>query len=153
MVRTVRELYFVLNWHIMRCQLRRELAAEAQQTARSKMQAKVKSSSQYTLIIPHRVIQLTTISFWVPETGLRLPQVNKFPPKRVKYLAITSSIVLSFFLIYRTALRSQPIRGKFRRIGRIFPEHEERSLLDPDYSFVAVRRKTQTIFAKQSSTS
>ena len=34
-------------------------------------------SSQYTLIIPHRVIQLTTISFWVSETRLRLPQVNK----------------------------------------------------------------------------
>ena len=34
-------------------------------------------SSQYTLIIPHRVIQLTTISFWVPETRLCLPQVNK----------------------------------------------------------------------------
>ena len=34
-------------------------------------------SSQYTLIIPHRVIQLTTISFWDSETRLRLPQVNK----------------------------------------------------------------------------
>ena len=33
--------------------------------------------SQYTLIIPHRVIQLTTISFWVSETRLRLSQVNK----------------------------------------------------------------------------
>ena len=34
-------------------------------------------SSQDTFIIPHRVIQLTTISFWVSETRLRLPQVNK----------------------------------------------------------------------------
>ena len=34
-------------------------------------------SSQYTFIIPHGVIQLTTISFWVPETRLCLPQVNK----------------------------------------------------------------------------
>ena len=34
-------------------------------------------SSQYTLIIQHRVIQLTTVSFWVSETRLRLPQVNK----------------------------------------------------------------------------
>ena len=31
-------------------------------------------SSQYTLIIPHRVIQLTTISFWISETRLRLPR-------------------------------------------------------------------------------
>ena len=34
-------------------------------------------SSQYTSANPHRVIQLTTISFWVFETRLRLPQVNK----------------------------------------------------------------------------
>ena len=34
-------------------------------------------SSQYILIIPHRVNQLTTISFWVSETRLRLPQINK----------------------------------------------------------------------------
>ena len=31
------ELYFVLNWLIMRCKLRPELAADAQQTAWSKM--------------------------------------------------------------------------------------------------------------------
>ena len=43
-------------------------------------------------------------------------QINKFPPKRVKY---------------RRALHCKPIRGKVRRIGRIFPEHVERSFLDP----------------------
>ena len=31
------ELYFILNWLVMRCKLRHELAADAQQTARSKM--------------------------------------------------------------------------------------------------------------------
>ena len=83
------KLYFVLNWLVMRCKLRPQPAADAQQTAWSNMsEAQVKSiyfqvkssqvkSSQYTFIIPHRVIQLTTISFWVPETRLRLPQVNK----------------------------------------------------------------------------
>ena len=40
-------------------------------------------SSQYTWIIPHRVIQLTTISFWVSETRLCLPQVNKQIPSEV----------------------------------------------------------------------
>ena len=60
---------------MMRCKLRPEFAAEAQQTAWSKMLAKVKSS-QYTLIIPVRVIPLSTVSFWVRETMLRLPQVN-----------------------------------------------------------------------------
>ena len=37
------ELYFVLNWLVMRCKLRPELAADAQQTTWSKMLAKVKS--------------------------------------------------------------------------------------------------------------
>ena len=68
----------------------------------------------------------------------------------MKYLATPSSIFsFSFFLIHRRALRSQPIRGKVRRIGRIFPEHVERSILDPEYSFVAVRRIPWTVFAKQ----
>ena len=31
----------------------------------------------------------------------------------------------------------------------MFPEHVERSFLDPEYSFVAVRRILRTIFAKQ----
>ena len=102
---------------------------------------RLKSSqvSQYTLIIPHRVIQLTTISFWVSETRLRLPgtsqQINKFPPKRVKNLATPSSILIFiFFFIYRRALLSA-IKGNVRRIGRMFPEHVERSFLDPEYSF------------------
>ena len=77
-------------------------------------------------------------------------QINKFPPKRVNYLAIPSTILfLPFFFIHRRAPRSQPIRGKVRRIGRIFAEHVERSFLDPEYSFVAGERRTRTIFAKQ----
>ena len=70
------ELYFILNWLVMRCKLRPILVADTQQTAWSKMWAKVKSG-QCTLVISHRVIQLTTMSFWVPETRLHLPQVNK----------------------------------------------------------------------------
>jgi len=66
------KLYFVLNWLVMRCKLRPEHAADAQQTAWSTRKCMLKSS-QYTLIIPHRVIQLTTISFWFHETTLRFP--------------------------------------------------------------------------------
>ena len=76
-------------------------------------------------------------------------QINKFPPKRVKNLATPSS---SFIFISSSStgeLCSQPIRGNDRRIGRMFPEHVERSFLDPEYSFVAVRRILRTIFAKQ----
>ena len=58
---------------------------------------------------------------------------------------------LIFFLPHRqvSSLCSQPIRGKVRRTGRIFPEHVERSFLDPEYSFVAVRRIPRTRLAKQ----
>ena len=70
------KLYFILKWLVMKCKLWPKLAADVQQTAWSKKEARVKSS-QYTFIIPHRVLQLTTISFWVSETRLHLSQVNK----------------------------------------------------------------------------
>ena len=76
-------------------------------------------------------------------------QINKFPPKRVKYLATPSSIFTFLSSSSTGELCSQPIRGKVRRIRPIFPENVERSFLDPEYSFVAVRRITRTIFAKQ----
>ena len=67
-------------------------------------------------------------------------QINKFPPKRVKTLATPSSIFLFFYFFFTTReLCYQPVRGNVRRIGRMFPEHIERSFLDPEYSFVAVR--------------
>ena len=67
------EIYFVLNWLVMRCR---------QHDRKCRLK-----SSQYTLIIPHRVIQLTAISFCVPRDKAAPPtsqQINKFPPKRVK---------------------------------------------------------------------
>ena len=95
-------------------------------------------SSQYTLIIPHRVIQLTAISFWVPKT--RLPPTNQQTPSSI-FIFISSSAT--------GELCSQPVRGNVRQIGRMFPEHVERNFLDPEYSFVAVRRLLRTMFAKQ----
>ena len=59
-------------------------------------------------------------------------QINKFPPKRVKNLATPSSIFIFIFSSSTGELCSQPIRGNGRRIGRMFPEHVERSFLDPD---------------------
>ena len=75
-------------------------------------------------------------------------QINKFPPKRVKNLAIPSSIFIFIFSSSTGQLCSQPIRGNVRRIGRMFPEHVERSFLDPEYSFdeyfqLGSRRKVQ----------
>ena len=126
MVRTVQTLlHFQLACN--------EMQASARTCDRQHDRKCRRKSSQYTLIIPHRVIQLSTISFWVSETRLRFPQVNKFPPKRVKSLAIPSSI---FIFVFSTGeFCSQPIRGNDRPIGRMFPEHVERSFLDPEYSF------------------
>ena len=62
-------------------------------------------------------------------------QINKFPPKRVKNLATPSSIFIFIFSSSTGELYSQPIRGNDRRIGWMFPEHVERSFLDPEYSF------------------
>ena len=128
------ELYFVLNWLIMRCKLLPELATEAQQTAWSKMYAKVKSV-QHTLIIPHRVIELTTISSWVKETRLRLPQVTKSKTNPSETSEVPSDTVVHlhfyFFLIHTRALCYPPVRDKVCQSGRIFPEHAEQSFLDP----------------------
>ena len=76
-------------------------------------------------------------------------QIKKIPPKRVKNLATPSSIFIFIFSSSIGELCSQPTRGNVRRIGRMFPEHIERSFLDPEYSFVAVRRILPTRFAKQ----
>ena len=78
-------------------------------------------------------------------------QINKFPSKRVKNPATPSSIFIFISSSSTGELCSQPFRGNVHRIGRMFPEHVERSILDPDYSFVAVRRILPTRFAKKSS--
>ena len=77
-------------------------------------------------------------------------QINKFPPNRVENLATQSSIFIFIFSSSTGELCSQPIRGSDRRIGRMFPEHVERSFLDPEYSFdeyfqLGSRRKVRLI--------
>ena len=72
-------------------------------------------------------------------------QINKFSPKRVKNLATPSSICIFISSSSSGQLCSQPIRGNVRRIGRMFSE----AFLDPEYSFVAVRRILPTRFAKE----
>ena len=117
MVRTVQ--------HLLRSQpARNEMQASARTCGRRAADSMIEKcrlkSSQHTLslIIPHRVIQLITISFWVSETRLRLTQVNKFPLTRVKNLATPSSIFI--FSSSTGELCSQPVRGNDRRIGRMF---------------------------------
>ena len=121
------KLYFVLN-----------RACHEMQTAWLKMYAKVKSiyfnhpskgnSTNYYLILGPR-------DKAAPPTS---QQIKQIPLKQVKNLATLPSIFISSSSTGK--LCSQPIRGNIRWIGRIFPEHAERSFLDPEHSFVAVRR-------------
>ena len=77
-------------------------------------------------------------------------QIKKIHPKRVKYLVTLASIFLIYISSSSTGeLFSQPIRGNVCQTGRMFPEHVERSFLDPKYSFVAVWWILRTIFVKQ----
>ena len=78
-------------------------------------------------------------------------QINKFPPKRVKNLATPSSIFIFISSSSTGELCSQPIRGNDCRISRMFSEHVERSFLNPEYSFVAVRRILLIRFANKHS--
>ena len=75
--------------------------------------------------------------------------IVQFPPKRVKYRHGHPFLFLFLPYLQETSLCSQPVRGNVRRTWRIFPEHVERSFLDPEYSFVAVRRILRTILMKQ----
>ena len=104
------KLYFILNWLVMRCKLQPELVADAQQTAWWKCRLK---SSQYTLIIPHRVIQLTTISFWVlwdkaaPSTSQHKSTNKQIPFEASEEPSDTIiHFYFCFFSIYRRALLS-----------------------------------------------
>ena len=92
-------------------------------------------------IIPHRVIQLYH-SGSQRQGCASHSSTNKKIPSEASEIPSDTIIHLVFFLIHTKALRSQPVRGKVHRIGRIFPEHTERSFLDPEYIFV--RSSTNT---------
>ena len=66
----------------------------------------------------------------------------------MKNLATPPCIFIFISSSFTGELCSHPVRSNVRRTGRMFPEHVERSFLDPEYSFVAVRRILRTIFAK-----
>ena len=91
------KLYFILNWLEMRCKLRPELAADAQQTLDRKCRLK---SSQVKSVYFHHPSQGNSTNCYLI-LGLRdkaapptSQQINKFPPKRVKNLATPSSIFI-----------------------------------------------------------
>ena len=126
------ELCFVLNWLILRCKLRPELA------------------SQYTLIISHRVIQLNTMSFLIRETAAppTSQQICQFPLSNVS----TPSSVFIFISSSSTgelSLLSTNQRQGSSNSANIPPEHVELNVLDPvlnsqfdEYSELGSRSKS-----------
>ena len=91
------------------------------------------------------------MSFWVPETRLHPHKSTNGPFPSESSEASTDHPFLFLFLPHpqENSLCSQSIRGKLRRTGRTFLKHVERSFLDPEYSFVSVRRIPRTRFSKQ----
>ena len=90
-------------------------------------------SNQVKSIYFHHPSQGTSTNYYLilgPRDKAAPPtsqQINKFPPKRVKNLATPSSIFIFISSSSTGELCSQPIRRNDRRIGRMFPEHVERS--------------------------
>ena len=76
---------------------------------------------------------------------------NRSIPSEASELSTPSSGFVLFFLPHpqESSRCSQPVRGKVSRTGRISPEDVERSFLDPEHNFVAVRRIIRTRFARQ----
>ena len=120
-------------------------AAEAQHwDSMIQNQCRLKSS-QYTLIIPHRVIQLTAVSFWIPETRLHLPQVTEqigqFPPKRVKYRH--RHPFFFFFLPHpqESSFALNQSEARFAELGEYSQNTLNEAFWTPNIAgFVAVRR-------------
>ena len=130
MVRTVQTL---LHSHLA-CN---EMQASARTWGRQHNRKCRLKSSQYTY---HRSQGNSTNYYLI--LGLRdkaapptSQQINKFPPKQVKNRVTPSSIFIFVFSSSTGELFPQPIRGNDRPIGRMFPEHVERSFLVPEGIF------------------
>ena len=147
-------LYFILNWLVMRYasfdpNLRQTRSKQHDRKCRLK-------SSQVKSIYFHHPSQSNSTNYYLI-LGLRdkaapptSQQINKFPSKRVKNLATPPSIFIFVFSSSTGELCSQPIRSNDRPIGRMLPDHVQRSFLDPKYSFdeyfqLGSRRKVRLI--------
>ena len=107
------ELYFILNWLVMRCKLRPELAADAQHGRKCRL----KSSQVKSIYFNHPSQDNSTNHYLI--LGLRdmaVPptsqQINKFSPKRVKNPATPSSIFIFISSSSTGEICSQPIRAR-----------------------------------------
>ena len=133
MVRTVQTLLHSQ----LACYEMQASAPNLRQTRRRQHDGKCRlKSSQYTLIIPRRVIQLLSHSGSLRQVCASHKSTNKQIPSEAS--EEPSDTVIHFYFCFSSStgeLCSQPIRGNDRQIGRMFPEHVERSFSDPEYSF------------------
>ena len=146
------ELYFVLNWLVMRCKLRPNLRQT--RSRQHDRKCSLKSSQVKSIYFNHPSQGNSTNCYLIlgPRDKAAPPtsqQIKIYPPKRLKDLATPSFIFIFISSSSTGELYSEPVRGSVRRIGRMFPEYVDRSFLDPEYSFVAVGLILRTIFAKQ----
>ena len=123
------ELYFVLNRLVMRSKLRARTCGR-QHDRKCRLNSSIYfnhpsqgNSTNYCLILGPR-------DKAAPPTSQQSNIYKKIPPKRVKNLATPSTIFIFISSSSTGELCSQPIRGNDRPIGRMFPEHVERSFLD-----------------------
>ena len=141
------ELYFVLAYN--------EMQASARTCGRSATDSMIQNvgQSQVMWIYFYHPSRSNSTNYYIilgPRDKTAPPtsqQIGQFPPKRVNYRHRHPFLFLFLPHLQESSLCSQPVRGNVRRTGRIFPEHAERSFLDPEYSFVAVRRISRTRFA------
>ena len=131
------KLCFILNWLVMRCKLRPELAA-ADSMIENVGQSQV-NSSQYTFITPHRVIQLTTISHsGSPRQGCASHKsTNKQIPSEASEEPSDTVIhfYFCFFFIHRRALLSANQRQWSSNRANVSRTCWAK-LFGPEYSFV-----------------
>ena len=95
MVQTVQTVYFVLNWLVMRCKLRPNLRQTGSKQYERKCRLK---SSQYTFIIPHRVIQLLSHSGSPRQGCASHKSTNKQIPSEAS--EEPSDIVIHFYFYF-----------------------------------------------------
>ena len=76
------------------------------------------------------------------------PQMRPFPPKReAKNIHAVSHVLLSQVFFSSSTGELSGFNQSHARFVEL-PEHVERSVLDPENSFVAVRRTARTRFTK-----
>ena len=143
----------------MRCKLQPELRCAGSSQIRVHMLTHSMSCSlssirgrkprQWTPRLCHALTYLLFFISWIPQITLALPHTSPhmrpFPWKREaeNIHAISHALLSQFFSSFIGELSGlNQSDARFVELDRDASEHVERSVLDPEHSFVAVRRTT-----------